>query len=79
MPYPYTLVTLEHAEHFHLMKYELLGQITHVTDHKWSELVSNFAKHERNAISGEMVAHKVDIPIPVKSYIRVDRVSERQP
>ena len=51
--------------------YELLGQITHVTDHVWSEQVSNFAKHERNPISGEYVAHKVDIPIPMMSYIKV--------
>ena len=51
--------------------YELLGQITHVTDHVWSEQVSNFAKHERNPISGEYVAHKVDIPIPMISYIKV--------
>ena len=56
------------------MGYELLGQITHVSDHVWSEQVSNFARYERNLISGQYEAQKVDIPIPLQSYIRIDKV-----
>lgn len=76
VPYPFLSISLQYTEQFDTMGFELLGQITHVTDHVWSLQVSNFSKHERNEISGEYVGHKVDIPIPVQSYIRVDKLSD---
>ena len=36
VPYPFLKIDLDHASHFHLMDYELLGHITHVSDHFWS-------------------------------------------
>jgi len=55
VPYPYTIITLE-IPVSELKKHgnnELLGHIAHVTDHKWSEQISNFAKWERNHQTGE--------------------------
>lgn len=48
VPYPYTVLKLELPvaliQSFDGAKMELLGQITHVSDHKWSEQLSNFAR-----------------------------------
>ena len=60
-----------------MMEYELLGHVTHVSDHSWSTQLSNFAKHEKNPISGKYEAHKVDIPIPVRTYIKVEKRREQ--
>ena len=73
-PYPYMMVTLDvpNLEHTKGRMYELIGQITHLSDHKWSEQVTNFPSWDKNRLTDTMEPTNEKIPIPIVSFIRLD-------